>query len=126
MASVWFRVFSDGSTAIWDEFDIRKQNKQTIDSITARGTDKIHWKGVFRRLPGSATRSKFADRRNYTYKGKTIDHQVHLGEDLASNARSPIPAANSGKIVFADVGNDQFLGFELLQGCIQLCQIFPG
>lgn len=82
--------------------DIRKQNKQTIDSITARGEEKIHWKGVFRRLPGSATRSKFADRRNYTYKGKTIDHQVHLGEDLASNARSPIPAANSGKVAFAE------------------------
>ncbi len=82
--------------------DVRKQNKQAIDSITAQSEDKIHWKGVFRRLPGSATRSKYADRRTYTYKGKTIDHQVHLGEDLASNARSAIPAANSGKIVFAE------------------------
>ena len=82
--------------------EIRQENKQTIDSITGRSEEKIYWKGVFRRLPGSATRSKFADRRTYTYKGNTIDHQVHLGQDLASNARSPIPAANSGKVAFTE------------------------
>lgn len=78
--------------------EIRRQNKQAIDEITGRSDETILWKGVFSRLPGSATRSKFADRRSYTYDGKTIDHQVHLGEDLASNARSPIPAANSGRV----------------------------
>jgi murein DD-endopeptidase MepM/ murein hydrolase activator NlpD len=82
--------------------DIRVQNKQTIERVTASCEDKIYWKGVFLRLPGSATRSRFADQRTYTYKGKIIDHQVHLGEDLASNSLSLIPAANGGKVVFAE------------------------
>jgi len=82
--------------------EIRRENKQAIDRVTANCEKKMHWKGVFQRLPGSATRSRFADNRTYTYKGKTIDHQVHLGQDLASNARSAIPAANSGSVVFAD------------------------
>ena len=84
---------------------IRMENKKTIDRVVASCEEKIHWEGVFQRLPGSATRSRFADQRTYTYKGKIIDHQVHFGEDLASNARSPIPAANGGKVVFA-----QYLG----------------
>jgi len=82
--------------------DIRKKNKQTIDSVTAATDSEIHWSGVFKRLPGSATRSRFADQRTYTYKGKTIDHQVHLGEDLASNSRSPVPAANGGSVAFTE------------------------
>ena len=82
--------------------EIRRENKQAIDRVTANCEKKMHWKGVFQRLPGSATRSRFADNRTYTYKGKTIDHQVHLGQDLASNARSAIPAANSGSVVFAE------------------------
>jgi len=82
--------------------DIRKANKQAIDRVTAVTDNAIHWDGVFKRLPGSATRSRFADQRTYTYKGKTIDHQVHLGEDLASNSRSPVPAANGGSVAFTE------------------------
>ena len=82
--------------------DIRSANKQTIDRVTAGSEKEIHWSGVFKRLPGAATRSRFADQRTYTYKGKTIDHQVHYGEDLASNARSPVPAANGGSVVFTE------------------------
>ena len=82
--------------------DIRKANKKTIDRVTAATDNEMHWNGVFKRLPGSATRSRFADQRTYTYKGKTIDHQVHLGEDLASHARSPVPAANNGSVVFTE------------------------
>ncbi|MBW1890358.1 MAG: M23 family metallopeptidase [Deltaproteobacteria bacterium] len=85
--------------------ELRRENKQAIERVTARSENKIYWKGIFKRLPGSATRSRFADRRSYIYKGKTIDHQVHMGEDLASNARAPIPAANHGKVVF-----NEFLG----------------
>jgi murein DD-endopeptidase MepM/ murein hydrolase activator NlpD len=41
-------------------------------------------------------------RRTYVYKGKVIDRQVHLGLDLASTARAPVPAANAGVVKFAD------------------------
>ncbi|MCG6910784.1 MAG: M23 family metallopeptidase [Deltaproteobacteria bacterium] len=80
--------------------EIRKQNKIVIDKITASSDRQVHWKGTFIRLPGSASRAQFADRRSYLYKGKTIDHQVHLGQDLASHSMAPVPAGNSGKIVF--------------------------
>lgn len=32
---------------------------------------------------------------------ETIDRQVHLGIDLASLAHAPVPAGNTGKVVFA-------------------------
>ncbi|MDM8552340.1 M23 family metallopeptidase, partial [Desulfobacterales bacterium HSG2] len=44
----------------------------------------------------------FADHREYRYAGRTIDHQVHLGLDQASVAHAPIPAANRGKVTYAD------------------------
>jgi murein DD-endopeptidase MepM/ murein hydrolase activator NlpD len=36
------------------------------------------------------------------YKGREIDRQVHMGIDLASVAHSPIPAANTGIVIFAE------------------------
>jgi len=57
------------------------------------------------RLPNSARKASFADHRSYKYNGRVIDQQVHLGIDLASVAHSPVPAANSGKVVFTgDLG----------------------
>jgi murein DD-endopeptidase MepM/ murein hydrolase activator NlpD len=53
-------------------------------------------------LPNSANRARFADHRTYFYKKTEIDRQVHLGIDLASLANSPVPAANSGMVVFAE------------------------
>ncbi len=47
----------------------------------------------------------FADYRTYVYKGQKVDHQVHLGFDLAVNAHTPIPASNDGKVLWAsDLG----------------------
>jgi murein DD-endopeptidase MepM/ murein hydrolase activator NlpD len=45
--------------------------------------------------------SSFADQRTYVYEGREVDHQVHLGYDLASVARSPVPAANRGIVRMA-------------------------
>ena len=52
-------------------------------------------------MPGS-TRAGFADHRTYYYKGNIIDHQVHLGMDIASTSRADVRAANKGKIVYTD------------------------
>ena len=37
----------------------------------------------------------------YTHDGKVIDHQTHLGYDLASLKPAPVPAAAAGRVVFA-------------------------
>ena len=51
-------------------------------------------------MPGAAKQAGFADHRTYKYEGKIIDHQVHLGLDLASVAHAAVPAANSGVVAF--------------------------
>jgi murein DD-endopeptidase MepM/ murein hydrolase activator NlpD len=80
---------------------LRKTNTDEIRKITSKSEPKLYWKGSFLRLPNAASRARYADAREYRYKGKVIDHQYHMGIDLASVALSPIPAANAGKVSFA-------------------------
>ncbi len=96
---------SEGLSAV-DTFlkvnrDVRRENYEQIIRVTGSPANKKLWEGRFLRLPKSAPRAQFAERRTYRYKGKDIDKQVHMGIDLASIRQSPVPAANSGKIVFA-------------------------
>ena len=82
--------------------DLRTQNYETLIKTTAQSDAKVYWQGGFKRLPGSANRAGCADYRTYVYNKKSIDHQTHLGIDLASHERSPIPAANNGRVAFAE------------------------
>jgi murein DD-endopeptidase MepM/ murein hydrolase activator NlpD len=52
-------------------------------------------------IPNGKVMAAFADRRTYLYKGKVIDHQDHLGYDLAVTKQCPVPAANDGVVVYA-------------------------
>lgn len=79
---------------------LRKKNVTTILN-TQDTVGKILWKGRFARLAGAATRSGWADRRTYKYKGKEVDRAVHLGMDLASTANAKVGAANGGRVVMA-------------------------
>lgn len=81
--------------------EMRQKNFEEIVKVTSQSEAKMLWEGAFIRLPGAANRAGFADHRKYIYNGKTIDQQTHLGIDLASLKNSPIPAANSGKVVHA-------------------------
>jgi murein DD-endopeptidase MepM/ murein hydrolase activator NlpD len=83
--------------------DLRKSNSEMIFNVTSSSEAKIYWEGKFLRLPNAASRAQFADHRSYVYQNKVIDQAYHMGIDLASISHSPIPAANSGKIIF--VGN---------------------
>ena len=80
--------------------DVRKQNSAEIIRVTGKTENRKLWEGRFLRLPKSAPRAQFAERRTYKYKGRNIDKQVHLGIDLASIKQSPVSAANSGKVAF--------------------------
>jgi murein DD-endopeptidase MepM/ murein hydrolase activator NlpD len=81
---------------------LRAANYMEITGITANAEDTMLWEGPFLRFPNSAPRAAYADFRKYYYNGKKIDEQVHMGIDLASLARSAVPAGNNGKVVFAD------------------------
>ncbi|MDR1360185.1 MAG: M23 family metallopeptidase, partial [Deltaproteobacteria bacterium] len=80
---------------------IRKENAATLLKIGQDTAPGALWKGPFLRLPRAAPKAGFADFRAYLWQGEKVDEQIHLGFDLASVARAPVPAANSGRVVFA-------------------------
>jgi murein DD-endopeptidase MepM/ murein hydrolase activator NlpD len=83
--------------------ELRRKNAEKIASFTAQTTPSILWGGaVFHPFTNTGVQSAFADKRTYIYNGKEIDHQVHLGFDLASYAGTPIVASNAGKVLFAE------------------------
>lgn len=81
--------------------ELRKQNEADLFKIAQNTSPTPLWSGPFLRLPNSAGRANFGDQRDYYYEGEKIDHQTHMGVDLASVANAPVPAANAGRIVYA-------------------------
>ncbi len=82
--------------------EIRARNNKELLSHCVDSTRQILWKGPFMQLPRSQYRAGFADERHYFYKGKEVDQAYHMGVDLASVKHAPVPAANSGIVIFAD------------------------
>lgn len=81
--------------------DLRKLNNEKIASLARETSPEILWRGPFKQLLNTAVEAGFADQRTYVYQGRDIDHQVHLGFDLASTMAAPVKAANRGRVVFA-------------------------
>jgi murein DD-endopeptidase MepM/ murein hydrolase activator NlpD len=81
--------------------DMRQANDAYIASLSGRTAPRILWNGAFKQLINTAVESGFADQRDYIYEGEVIDHQTHLGFDLASVAAAPVLAANDGQVVHA-------------------------
>jgi murein DD-endopeptidase MepM/ murein hydrolase activator NlpD len=81
--------------------DMRAENDAYIASLAEKTAPAILWEGPFRQLTNTAVESGFADQREYVYNGEVIDHQTHLGFDLASTAAAPVTAANRGRVVHA-------------------------
>jgi len=114
--------------------ELRRQNAEKIREIGRDTASEPLWEGEFKRLPNAANRARFADYRDYIYKGKVVDNQTHLGLDLASIRHAPIPAANTGRIVFADFfgiyGNcviiDHGLGLQTLYSHMSQIDVQPG
>ncbi len=85
---------------IWANRTLRQKDFQKVFMMAKNSAKVIYWKGGFLRLPGSARTSGFGDVRQYRYKGRTVDRQVHLGVDLASVAQSPVSSANKGVVIY--------------------------
>ena len=99
------------SGSLLDQFlvlngDLRKKNAAKIASFAEQTSPDMLWGGdVFYKFANTKAESAFADQRTYRYQGKEVDHQTHLGFDLASFANSPVRAANRGKVLYAaDLG----------------------
>ena len=81
--------------------DLRRMNNETITALAKETAPEIFWRGAFKQLLNTAVEAGFADQRTYVYNGQDVDHQVHLGFDLASTAQAPVLAANRGRVVHA-------------------------
>ena len=81
---------------------LRKKNAEQLKALAATSHAGFLWKGGFLQLSNSQVQAAFADHRKYTYRGKVIDTQDHLGFDLAVTKQYPVEAANEGNVVLSE------------------------
>jgi len=104
--------------------ELRQMNAEKIQQLAKQTSATRVWDGPFVQLGNSKVEAAFADHRTYVYKGKDVDHQVHLGFDLAVTSHVPIVAANAGTVLNASwlgiYGNcviiDHGMGVQSLYG----------
>jgi len=81
--------------------DVRRATLARIAQLAADTRHEFLWRGAFAQMPNTQRRASFAETRTYVYQGKAVDHQTHLGLDLASTEHAPVPAANAGRVEFS-------------------------
>jgi murein DD-endopeptidase MepM/ murein hydrolase activator NlpD len=81
--------------------ELRRKNGEALQQLAAKSAPRFLWNQPFLPMPNAAITAAFAQRRTYIYQGKEVDHQVHLGFDMASVERDAIPASNSGTVALA-------------------------
>lgn len=114
--------------------ELRAEDSKTMMGVGGKTSSRPLWKGSFVRMPNTATVGSFAQTRTYVYKGEVVDTQTHLGTDLASTIHAPVPAANDGKVVFADdlglygqcIIIDHGLGLQTLYGHLSQLSVKEG
>lgn len=114
--------------------DLRRTNNATVAALAKLTAAAVLWRGAFEPLGGAQVESGFADDRTYTYGGKEVDRQVHLGFDLATTANAPVTAGNHGRVIYAKLlgiyGNcvviDHGLGVQSLYGHLSSFEVREG
>ena len=113
--------------------EMRRQNNKTLSDLRLKTEERFLWSGAFLRM-NAKSESNFADDRTYVYNGKKVDEQVHLGFDLSDVKNAPVPAANDGKVVYAErlgiYGNcivvDHGYGLQSIYGHLSQIQVKAG
>jgi murein DD-endopeptidase MepM/ murein hydrolase activator NlpD len=114
--------------------DKRKEGEEMKRRLAQKSKPTPLFEGAFLQPRNTKVFSNFAETRTYRYKGQDVDTQVHLGYDLASLKNSPIPAANSGVVVYAApltiYGNtvvvDHGWGLQTLYGHLSSIEVKEG
>ncbi len=112
---------------------LRQIDSDKLIELAKQTSPTFLWHEPFNRLP-SKTEAYFADARTYTYNGQVVDHQTHLGFDLAGLEHMPVLAANDGVVVMAQFfgifGNavviDHGAGVQTLYGHMSQLEVKPG
>ena len=79
---------------------LRQVDAAKLVELSKKTAPNFLWTQPFIELP-SKVEAAFADYRTYVYNGQAVDHQTHLGFDLAGLQNMPIQAANDGVVVYA-------------------------
>ena len=114
--------------------EMRKANNKTLADLRLKTADHFLWSQPFTRQSHSAAEATFADVRSYVYHGQTIDHQVHLGLDLAVTQHVGVEASNDGRVVWAGplgiYGNcivvDHGYGLQTIYGHLSRIDVHEG
>ena len=80
---------------------LREVEAKQLIGFSKKTASHFLWTQPFLQLSNSKVEASFADYRTYLYNGQVVDHQTHLGYDLAVTARTPVLAANDGVVVYA-------------------------
>jgi murein DD-endopeptidase MepM/ murein hydrolase activator NlpD len=96
----------DASAPLIDQYlvingELRRAELERVAELSRASAPSFLWSGPFVQMANSALRANFAQTRTYVYRGEVVDHQTHLGLDLASTARATVPAPNAGRVVAA-------------------------
>jgi len=124
----------DDSGTLLDQYlfingELRQAELENVAEISRTSESTLLWSGPFLQMANSALKANFAQTRDYVYGGRKVDRQTHLGLDLASTSRAPVPASNTGRVVFAGwmslYGNTVIIdhGYGLLSLCSHLSSI---
>ncbi len=113
---------------------LREIEAKELVNFSRQTSSHFLWTEPFVQLGNSKVEASFADRRTYTHDNEVIDHQTHLGFDLAVTAHTPVKAANDGVVVHASTfgiyGNavviDHGCGLQTLYGHMSSIQVKPG
>ncbi len=124
----------DDSGTLLDQYliingELREAELGRVAEISHSSEPALLWSGPFLQMANSALKANFAQTRDYVYDGRKVDRQTHLGLDLASTSRAPVPAPNAGRVVFTGwmslYGNTVIIdhGYGLLSLCSHLSSI---
>ena len=124
----------DDSGSLLDQYlvingELRQAELDRVAALSAMSEPVFLWSGAFLQMPNTELKANFAQVRSYLYQGREVDRQTHLGLDLASTAHAPVPAPNSGRVVFAGwmtlYGNAVIVdhGYGLMSLCGHLSRV---
>jgi len=113
---------------------LRATNARELVAFAQKTANHLLWTQPFIQLGNSKVEAAFADYRTYVYDGETVDHQTHLGFDLAVVEHNPVVAANDGVVVhagfFGIYGNtvilDHGCGLQSLYAHLSSMDVKPG
>ena len=113
---------------------LRKTNAAALAELASKSKREFLWSRAFLPMINAKVTAPFAEQRTYVYQGRTVDHQVHLGFDLAATKAVAVPASNDGVVVlarfFGIYGNavvvDHGYGLESLYGHLSTIDVKEG